>query len=326
MGLKTERVNACGFDVGVFTNLSPEHLDDHGTMEDYKASKLKLFEMSDRFVINADDSVSRDILRLHPESDTIRFGIMNPDDCDLYADKLMYSNEGAKFDLVYRRRKEDDGLNMNVQGHIPALTRHSVSLSVPGQFAVYNILAAIGCCLQLGIELSRLVPLLGEKLDIPVPGRYDVLRSKDGVTAIVDYAHTASALENLLNAVRTNKSYEHIISVFGCGGNRDDTKRAPMGKISGEYADRTIITSDNPRGEDPLAIIRMIEEGIRPTGAVYEIEADRRKAIERAIRMAEPGDVVVIAGKGHESYQIFKDETIHFDDKEAVMEVFAGRG
>ncbi|MDR1043023.1 MAG: UDP-N-acetylmuramoyl-L-alanyl-D-glutamate--2,6-diaminopimelate ligase, partial [Clostridiales Family XIII bacterium] len=153
-----------------------------------------------------------------------------------------------------------------------------------------------------------------------------VIASDDGVAVIVDYAHTARALENLLEAVRSNPAYGRVISVFGCGGDRDPSKRAAMGEASGKLADRTIITSDNPRTEDPLKIIAQVEEGARLSGGVYETEPDRAKAIEKAILEAAPGDVVVVAGKGHEDYQIIGREKIHLDDRETARDAIEKRG
>jgi UDP-N-acetylmuramoyl-L-alanyl-D-glutamate--2,6-diaminopimelate ligase len=162
--------------------------------------------------------------------------------------------------------------------------------------------------------------------NIEIAGRYQIIASDDGVAVIVDYAHTARALENLLAAVRSNPAYGRVISVFGCGGDRDPGKRAPMGEISVRFADHTIITSDNPRTEDPLAIIAQVEEGARRWGRAYETESDRAKAIEKAILAAKPGDAVVIAGKGHEDYQIIGREKIHLDDRETAGCAIKKRG
>jgi UDP-N-acetylmuramoyl-L-alanyl-D-glutamate--2,6-diaminopimelate ligase len=163
-----------------------------------------------------------------------------------------------------------------------------------------------------------------------VPGRYEVITSKNGISAIIDYAHTAKALENLLEAVRAVPAYKRVLSVFGCGGDRDPSKRAPMGEISGRLADYSVITSDNPRTEDPVRILAQVEEGMRAAErtrpADYEVEPDRRAAIELAVSIAEPGDAIVIAGKGHEDYQILGTEKIHFDDREEIRKAFAALG
>lgn len=321
MGLKTHRVDACHFDVGVFTNISPEHLDDHGSMEDYVGSKLLLFKMANGAVVNVDDDFSGQVTEMCEGKETIRYGIMNKDDCDLYADRINFSDKEVSFDIIYRR-KEGAGREVgvhDVQGHLPAISKISISLNIPGQFAVYNLLAAVGACLLLGFELNSMEHALADEIDIP--GRYEQLKS-GGVTAIIDYAHTPMALENLLETVSRNKAYNGIICVFGCGGDRDDGRRAPMGEISGRLSDVTIITSDNPRTEDPRKIIADIEAGARSSGGKYKIEQDREKAITMALKAAKPGMAVVIAGKGHENYQVLGHETIHFDDREVVREVF----
>jgi UDP-N-acetylmuramoyl-L-alanyl-D-glutamate--2,6-diaminopimelate ligase len=301
MGLKTGRVNALTFDVGVFTNISPEHLDDHKTMDDYRASKLKLFPLSEYAVVNADDPFSS-VIRNNARGKVLGFAIKNKEESGLFAENIAYTGGGVSFDMVY--------------GSGAA----RISLGTPGEFAVYNALAAAGAALELGVEFSRIAAALREKIDIP--GRFEVIQSVGGVSAIVDYAHTTEALENLLTAVRGNPRYSRVISVFGCGGDRDPGKRAPMGRISGKLADYTVVTSDNPRTEDPLVIIDGIVEGIQTTDADYEVEPDRQKAIEKAIARATPGTAIVIAGKGHEDYQIIGRENIHFDDREVVRTIF----
>jgi UDP-N-acetylmuramoyl-L-alanyl-D-glutamate--2,6-diaminopimelate ligase len=310
MGLKMGRVSGCDFDVAVFTNLSPEHLDDHGTMEDYKASKLMLFGMAKSAVINADDPAADDFAAAAAGPVT-RYGVKDGDRCDLWAEGVEYAPGGVGFDMAAKGR--------GASGE----ERARVELATPAEFAVYNALAAAGACLAVGMELRDIAAYLSE--DIEIAGRYQVIRSDDGVSVIIDYAHTAGALENLLGAVRSNPSFGRLISVFGCGGDRDPGKRAPMGEISGRLADRTIITSDNPRTEDPLAIIAQAEEGVRASGGAYEIEPDRAKAIGKAVRSAAPGDVVVVAGKGHEDYQIIGREKIHLDDRETAAEAIKNR-
>ncbi|MDR1953290.1 MAG: UDP-N-acetylmuramoyl-L-alanyl-D-glutamate--2,6-diaminopimelate ligase [Clostridiales Family XIII bacterium] len=302
MGLKTGRVNALTFDVGVFTNLSPEHLDDHKTMEDYRASKLKLFPLSEYAVVNLDDPFSA-VVRKNARGEVLGYAIKNKEGSGLFAENISYTGDGVSFDMVYELEESAE----------------RVSLGTPGEFAIYNALAATGAALRLGVAFPQIAAALREKIDIP--GRFEVIRS-GGISAIVDYAHTAEALENLLTAVRGNPRYSRIISVFGCGGDRDPGKRAPMGRISGRLADYTVITSDNPRTEDALAIIDGIVAGIQNSGGDYEVELDRQKAIEKAIAGATPGTAVVISGKGHEDYQIIGHEKIHFDDREIVRTVF----
>jgi UDP-N-acetylmuramoyl-L-alanyl-D-glutamate--2,6-diaminopimelate ligase len=314
MGLKMKRVAAMEYAVGVFTNISPEHLDDHGTMEDYGSSKRMLFPLSRRIVVNADDPFAAQMLTAAEGKDVLRFGIHDKA-AELRAENLLFSNDKVTFDLVWKSGAGDGE------------RRREISLDIPGQFAVYNILAVVGVCLQLGLDFGEVADVIaGGNIRLDVPGRYELVQSEDGITAIVDYAHTARALENLLKTVKSNSAYGKLISVFGCGGDRDPTKREPMGEISGTLADLTIITSDNPRSEEPEGIIRAIESGMKKTPGKYRVEPDRRKAIAKAVATARPGDVLVVSGKGHEPYQILKDETIEFDDKKVIAEIFEGKG
>jgi UDP-N-acetylmuramoyl-L-alanyl-D-glutamate--2,6-diaminopimelate ligase len=312
MGLMMGRASGCDFDVAVFTNLSPEHLDDHGTMEEYKRAKLLLFDRAKIAVINADDPVS-DEFAARAKGRVVRYGAGGEADCDLYADNIAYSPGGVGFDMVAKAgsfgRAEEEVFR--------------VTLATPAGFAVYNALAAAAACAVTGVPLKAAAAALSKPVEIA--GRYQLLSSEDGVSVIIDYAHTAKALENLLEAVRANPSYGRLISVFGCGGDRDPGKRAPMGELSGRLADHTVVTSDNPRTEDPLAIIAQVEEGVKAVDGAYEIEPDRAKAIEGAILAAGPGDVVVIAGKGHEDYQIIGREKIPLDDRELAAAALGKR-
>ncbi|MDR2487365.1 MAG: hypothetical protein LBD12_05310, partial [Clostridiales Family XIII bacterium] len=328
--------------VGVFTNLSPEHLDDHGTMEDYRRSKLLLFGLAEKSVINADDPAAAEAVAAAP-GDVLLFGIAGKGGasalqadacCVLLADKIEYSGGCVTFTarLSYGGARNAGGGEHaceQSEAACPDRTRESVSstvsLDTPSEFAIYNALAAIGAVRFAGVRFEDAAAALNERVGIP--GRYEVISSEDGRTAIVDYAHTAGALENLLHAVRSNPAYREVISVFGCGGDRDPSKRAPMGEISCRLADFSILTSDNPRTEDMDDILDEVERGAIASGAVsgvrYEREKDRAAAIEKALRRARPGDVVVIAGKGHEEYQILGKEKVHFDDREQVRAVFA---
>ena len=294
MGLKTKRVRDLTFDVGVYTNISPEHLDDHGSMDDYKRSKRMLFEQSKKSVVNIDDDYAEEIVKV--SGPCLKYGIRKKGPADLYADSISYSNEGVSFRMMF------------------GIEQFRVTLNTPSEFAVYNVLAAAGTCLQLGIPFKEIREPIQD--EIIIPGRYEILQAEGGFTGIIDYAHTEVALENLLRAVKANPSYNRVISVFGCGGDRDPGKREPMGKVSGENSDYTIVTSDNPRTEDPQKIVDAVEEGIKKVSDNYEVIVDRKQAIKRAVEMAEKDDVIVIAGKGHETYQILKDKTIDFDDKE----------
>lgn len=293
MALKLGRVRDCKYHTAAFTNLSPEHLDDHKTMEDYRDSKLMLFPMSEHSVVNIDDENGWRFAQGSPK-ECIRFGIKNPEVCDLFADKIEFFNDRVEFDVHWKQ----------------SLTHFRIM--IPSLFAVYNTLAATGICLGLGLEMEKIREALSHELNIA--GRYEVIKGKR-ITAIVDFAHTGVALENLLASVRQNKTYKRIISVFGCGGDRDNSKRSVMGSISQSLADYTVVTSDNPRTEDPMRIIGHILEGMDEKADNFTVEPDREKAIEKAIEMAQDGDVVVISGKGHESVQIFNGYTVDFNDK-----------
>lgn len=296
--LDLHRVDGIHFDVAVFTNLTQDHLDYHKTMENYKKAKSLLFARAAKSVINLDDEVGAYM------ADCAKGSVMTyaiDHSADLRAENISITAEGTAFTLVYEG------------------SRYEVRLHTPGRFSVYNALGAIGACLYLGAPMEEILAGLAENPG--VSGRFQTVRSKKGIQAIVDYAHTPDGLENVLNtAAEFVKG--RIITVFGCGGDRDKTKRPIMGRIAGERSGYCIITSDNPRTEDPEQILRDVEAGTRETDCPYEKQVDRRAAICRAVALAEPGDVIVIAGKGHETYQIFPDRTIHFDDTEEVRKAF----
>jgi UDP-N-acetylmuramoyl-L-alanyl-D-glutamate--2,6-diaminopimelate ligase len=296
--LAQNRVYGCEFDIGVFTNLTQDHLEEHGTMENYRNAKLKLFKMCKKAIINIDDAVAVDIMST-ANCEFITYGIENA--CDFRAVNIKYTTSGVKFNLEHNGEARQVELNM------------------PGRFSVYNALAAIASCYALGLNLDDIIK--GVKAINGVPGRFQAIPNSKGILAIVDYAHSPDALENILASVK-EITKGRIILVFGCGGNRDTSKRPIMGKISGKYSDYCIITSDNPRKEEPSLIINDIEVGVAKTSCNYEKIENRKQAIFKALYIAEPGDTVIIAGKGHENYQILKDETIHFSDEEVVKEYF----
>jgi UDP-N-acetylmuramoyl-L-alanyl-D-glutamate--2,6-diaminopimelate ligase len=298
--LKLSRVDGIEFEVGIFTNLTQDHLDFHRTFEDYFNSKKKLFDFSRKAVINADDESGQKLIKLL-DIPVTSYAIENK--ADLKAENVKITAGGVSYDLMV------------------GSSRVPVSYCVPGRFSVYNSLAAIAAGLALGLSPDTMTKAL-EKVE-GVPGRFEVVKSGQDFTVIVDYAHTPDGLENVLKTIK-NFCTGRIITVFGCGGDRDKKKRPIMGKIASELSDYCIITSDNPRSEDPEAIIGEIEKGI--TAGNYEIIPDRKDAIKRAIEIAEKNDVVLIAGKGHENYQILKDKVIHFDDKEVAAEFLRKRG
>ncbi len=297
--LSQDRVYGCEFDIGIFTNLTQDHLEEHGTMENYKNAKLKLFGMCKKGVINIDDVTAVEIMDT-ANCDLVTYGIEN--DCDFRATNIQYTNSGVNFNLVHNDETKE------------------VKLNVPGKFSVYNALAAIGSCYCLGLNLDDIIK--GVKAISGVPGRFQTIPNSKGILTIVDYAHSPDGLENILTSVKEITKGK-VILVFGCGGDRDAGKRPIMGEIAGKYSNYCIITSDNPRKEEPSLIINDIEVGMAKTNCSYEKIEDRKQAIFKALHITEVGDTVIIAGKGHENYQILKTETTHFSDEEVVKEYFS---
>jgi UDP-N-acetylmuramyl-tripeptide synthetase len=301
-GLDMHRVDDVEFDVGVFTNLTQDHLNYHGTIEKYRDAKLQLFRMlgepgvkgNKAAVLNLDDP-STGYFRDACAVPVWTYGLDR--NGTVRADQVETWSKGSK--LVLHTPK----------GEAP------LSLKLAGQFNVYNAMAAATVGLAEGVPLDVIVRALAQENG--VAGRMEAVDAGQPFGVFVDYAHSPDGLENVL---RTAQGFARgrVIAVFGCGGDRDRSKRPQMGRIAAERADYTIITSDNPRSEEPLAIVREIEAGVnavQPPGQFYEIVVDRATAICRAIAIAEPDDVIIIAGKGHETYQIFKDKTIDFDDR-----------
>ncbi|MHB0884297.1 MAG: UDP-N-acetylmuramoyl-L-alanyl-D-glutamate--2,6-diaminopimelate ligase [Bacillota bacterium] len=313
--IELHRVDGCEFDIGVLTNLTQDHLDFHHTFEQYLKAKAKLFErLGETYtgapktgpkagVINADDP-NHEAFVGACKVPVITYSLTKP--ADLRGHDLSVEAGGLSFTLEAAGR------------------RLPVRLGLTGRFNAYNALAAMGVGLAEGMAVEEMADILAAAR--AVPGRLERVDAGQDFTVIVDYAHTPDGLENILQTAR-DFARGRVISVFGCGGDRDRTKRPIMGDIAGRYSDFAIITSDNPRGEDPMAIIREIETGIegRPPRWGYTSMPDREEAIRAAVDKAEPGDVVVIAGKGHETYQIFKDRTIHFDDREVVRQALGER-
>jgi UDP-N-acetylmuramoyl-L-alanyl-D-glutamate--2,6-diaminopimelate ligase len=299
IALDQHRVSMCDFDIGIFTNLTQDHLDEHGTMENYKKAKMKLFRMCRLGIINADDGVSQDIIQ-NATCDIITYGINTS--ADFMASDIEYSQEGVSFTLNFCDNHK------------------KVKLNVPGKFNVYNALSAIAACYFSGFPLPLIIDALSNING--VKGRFEVVPNDKGYLVIVDYAHTPDSLKNILTTFR-KETQNKLIVVLGCGGERDRTKRPIMGEIAGTFADYCVITSDNPRKEDPINIIEDIEEGLVKTKCPYEKKENRKAAIHTALKKANPCDVVIIAGKGHENYQILKDKVIHFDDVEVVKEYFS---
>ena len=282
------------FDVGVFTNLSQDHLDIHGTMENYKLAKAKLFSQSKQAVINTDDEAHAAMVQHLEGRPYVSYAINNA--ADLVASDISFGRV-TKF---------------SIKG-----TGETFLLAPKGKFNVYNALAAIGTAKTLGIPIENIknaVANLGG-----VEGRIQEVKNDLGLSVFVDYAHTPDSLVNIISAVREFTG-GRVITIVGCGGDRDNLKRPIMGRIAGEMSDFTILTSDNPRTENPFDILAQIEVGIKETGKEYVSIESRKDAIFAGVRMMDRGDSLIIAGKGHEDYQIIGTETIRFSDYEIALE------
>lgn len=295
--LELERVYGIKFLVGVFTNLSEDHLDFHKTMDKYLEAKAKLFKQSDFAIINGDDIYAPRLLKMI-DIKKATYGLDNA--VDLTATDIRVNPSYVEFKMYVNRMLE------------------TIRINIPGRFTVYNALAAIGVCSLFGAQMDAISGALGA---LRVPGRNEVVELNKTFTVIVDYAHTPASLEAILSSAK-KYTKGRIICVFGCGGNRDKEKRAMMGEISGRLADFTIITTDNPRDEKPSKIIEDIESGIKQTRGLYKCIENRRQAIRFAMRIAWKSDVIIIAGKGHETYQeVENGKKLYFDDKEIVRKI-----
>jgi len=305
--LAMDRLWGCHFAAAVFTNLTREHLDYHKTFEDYFAAKRKLFEGTgagapDLAVINTDDQYGKRLTGLAKK--TVTYGLES--DADITTKKFQLTFNGLAF---------------------TAQTPHGkvqVASSLVGRINVYNLLAAIGAAQALGFP-SPVIEAGIRGLE-SVSGRFERIDLGQPYFVIVDYAHTDDALENLIRTARELNPKGRIITLFGCGGGKDRTKRPVMGEVTGRLSDLTILSSDNPRTEDPLKIISDIIVGLQKTSGKYLIEPDREKAIGAAMDEARAGDIVLLAGKGHENYQILSDRTMEFDDRDVARRALRERG
>lgn len=304
-GLFQGRTQGCEFDCGVFTNIARDHLDFHQTLEAYLDAKLILFsdyplhsEKDFTAVINADDHAYSQVVEA-AKGKVVSFGVENQS--DLNAEQIHVGPQDI--DYILKEHGKETRIHMNVGG----------------AFNVYNSLAAAGVALTLGLQSDQVA--LGLAKAVSVPGRFESVDCGQDFSVIVDYAHTPDELENVLNTA-SGLPHKRLIAVFGCGGDRDRGKRPIMGNIASDIADITFVTSDNPRSENPEAIIQEILKGIEYNNiASVHVNPDRREAIREAIKTAKTDDIVVIAGKGHEDYQILADRTIHFDDREVAREI-----
>lgn len=304
--LEQNRVGGCRFNGAILTNLTQDHLDYHITMDNYFDAKAILFKNlkeDDFAVINADDEYAQKFLNVVPEN-VKKYTYSVANQADVMAKDIVFSLNGAEFTLVTKEAE------------------HKVNLHMNGMFSVYNVLAAITASIAMGIDTYVALKALQNVKG--VAGRFEVVVKKPLV--IVDYAHTPDGLENVLKSAREITPADgKLICLFGCGGDRDATKRPKMGAIAEKLSDKIVITSDNPRTEDPQTIITDIIAGLKSVNTESVIvEPDRGRAIELLKSISNNNDVVVIAGKGHEDYQILKDRTIHFDDREEARKVFEG--
>ncbi|MFD5734551.1 UDP-N-acetylmuramoyl-L-alanyl-D-glutamate--2,6-diaminopimelate ligase [Streptomyces sioyaensis] len=298
MALLTHRVDRSFIDVGVFTNLTQDHLDDHGTMANYRDAKLRLFQgQCRRAVVNADDPVGARIQTLMPGAVTT---YALDAEADYRATDLTVDACGTRFTLHHDGRK------------------YPAAIPVPGRFSVANALATVAACHLLGHDVGGLIAAL-ERMP-PVPGRFERFETPRGTSVIVDYAHSPDSLDKVLTTIR-GFARGQVITVFGCGGDRDTTKRADMGRIAGTHSDLCVLTSDNPRNEDPQAILDQIAPGIAATGTPFERFTDRRRAVAFALSVAGPDDIVLIAGKGSEPHQIVGEKLLPFSDMATVREL-----
>ena len=302
-----DRLWGCHFQAAVFTNLTREHMDFHKTFEDYFAAKRRLFEgtgagPAEVAILNADDEYGPRLAGI--AKSTITYGIENS--ADIQTKKFQLNFSGLSF-----------------TAHTPN-GKLQVSSSLVGRINVYNILAAVGAAQALGF--SNEIIEAGVRNLTSVSGRFQQVALGQPFLVIVDYAHTDDALENLIKTARELNPKGRVITLFGCGGGKDRTKRPVMGEVSGRLSDLTILTNDNPRQEDPLKIISDVVVGLQKSNGKYLIEPDRERAISMAIDEAREGDIVLLAGKGHEDYQAFTDQILPWDDREQARRALRDRG
>lgn len=297
--LKLDRVAGMEFYAGIFTNLSEDHIskNEHKDMQEYFEAKMKLFESCKYAFINADSIYTSKVLESIKTDEVQTYGIDNW--CNLLAKDVTVTNTYVDFRAKVKDRNE------------------RIKVSIPGRFSVYNSLAAISVARLFDVTVEQIKEALE---NIKVPGRSELVDNKEELKIMIDYAHTPASLKSILETVKTY-TIGRVICVFGCGGDRDKNKRPLMGEVSGKLADYTIITSDNPRTEEPEQIIKDIEEGIKKTKGKYECITDRKEAMKKAINMANKKDIVIFAGKGHETYQEINKEKHPFDERIIIKEI-----
>lgn len=292
------RVNGLRFAVGAFTNLTQDHLDYHKSWENYFAAKRILFENSDIAVTNADDDNGLKIIEGLNFSKVVTYAV-ETNNADYVAKNVTFKPNGVEYELV--------GDNIG-----------RCSCPIPGRFSVYNSLCAAAVALSQGVAFNDVLGAISKSKG--VKGRIEVIPCNRDFTIIIDYAHSPDGLENIISSLR-EIARGRVVTVFGCGGDRDKTKRPKMGRIAAELSDFCVVTSDNPRSENPSQIISDILEGMKGVSTPYKVVELRHDAIEYAIRHAKKDDIILLAGKGHETYQILPEGTIHFDEREVVAEI-----
>ena len=297
--LKLDRVYGSEFDYAIFTNLYEDHISEkeHKDMKEYFESKLMLFQMTKKGFVNADDFKCVKIKKGAPECDILTYSIDN--ESNLIAKDITITNVSVDYRVRLNNKNE------------------RVKVNIPGRYSVYNSLAAISLATYIGIDAEKIKEAL---LEVVVPGRNELVPNGKGQAVMIDYAHTAESLESILESAKAYTAGK-VICVFGCGGDRDSGKRPKMGEVAGRLADYTIITTDNPRTEKPEEIVLQIEEGIKKTKGKYEVILNRKEAIKKALELEGKRDLVILAGKGHETTQEIKGKKYPFDEREIVKEI-----
>lgn len=296
------RVDGCHFDIALFTNLTQDHLDYHGNFENYANAKRKLFEISDTAIINIDDDYAMKMVD-GLDCKVLTFAV-NAEHSDFSAKNVKCFQDSVQYELLTPK---------NIG---------RINIKIPGHFTVYNSMGAAACALNAGADFDNVIKAVSSSKG--VPGRVEVVPTNTDYTLLIDYAHSPDGLENVISSIReTTKG--RIITVFGCGGDRDKTKRPKMGKIVGELADIAVVTSDNPRSENPASIIEDILKGMTASKAKIITIESRTEAIKHAMSLAKKGDVIILAGKGHETYQILNTGKIHYDEREVVADILKGK-
>lgn len=300
-GLMLDRIAGISFDYGIFTNLSEDHIgpNEHKDFAEYLSWKAKLFTLCKTGIFNADDIYYEKILQGHT-CKVLTYGMKEAADYQA-KDLSLYEKDGC-LGITYR---------------LDGKYKDNVMVSQPGEFSVHNSLSAIAIAREMGVPMETILKIL---TNIHVKGRVELIPISDSFTILIDYAHNAVSLESILTTLRAYKP-NRLVSLFGCGGNRSKVRRFEMGEVSGNFADLTIITSDNPRDEEPQAIIDDIKTGIAKTDGKYVEMIDRKEAIRYAIMNAEKGDIIVLAGKGHEDYQEIKGKKYHMDERDLIREI-----